>query len=75
MMLLLRLAEGDVMLEATVLEGVGFSVVAWEGAVMLQWSPMLLRPGKWKAAEEPRGSKGLCDACAAGDPRHQAGLK
>lgn len=46
------------MLEVTVLEGVGFSVAAWAAAAMLQWSPVLLRPGEWKAAEEPRGAEG-----------------
>lgn len=40
------------------LEGVGFSVAAWAAAAMLQWSPVLLRPGEWKAAEEPRGAEG-----------------
>lgn len=46
------------MLESTVLAGVGFSVVAWTGAVMLQWSPVLLKPGEWKTAKEPRGAEG-----------------
>lgn len=58
MMLLLRLAEGDALLDGIVLGGVGFSVVAWAGAVMLQWSPMLLRRGEWRAAEESRAAEG-----------------
>lgn len=64
MMLLLRLAEGDAMLDGIVLGGVGFSVVAWAGAVMLQWSPMLLRRGEWRAAEDLGQQRALGCQCS-----------
>lgn len=45
----------------TVLRGLGCSTVAWEGAIVLQQSLMLLRAREQRAAREPRGaeSRGL----------------